>query len=456
MLEQSVSERLIEFAFEWKERGVPVDVTHEAKRLLLNQLKASVGAVETDTVHLLHESIAPPRSDQNPAHVIWLGTETTQEDAALVNGALYEVLDFHDTYIPCYMHATSAVLPAVIAAAEGRGQSGKDVIDALALGMEIELAIATMLMPTAYFRGYVPAGLTGGVGAAAACGILAGLNKQKLRDAIGIAMCTAFGLYVSVGSMTLSYITGATARSGLTAFNLAEKGFDAPQTAFEGDKGMFVTHSDEDAKKIDEVLGSLGSTWRIHGQTYKVIPTETITHGPVELVLDVLPRANGRAVESLEFAVCPIVKEICDERMERFGDPSSELTARFDLCFCAAAAWHRGRFTLDEMREAAYTNKDILDLRARTHLVEDEKRETFEGCSLLVTFTDGTTETANVDAFLGSPGSRMTDEQLSDLFRASSQKYLQDGQAEKILDAVWNLDKAENVSELVSLLTVEG
>ncbi len=456
MLEQSVSERLIEFAFEWKERGVPEDVTHEAKRLLLNQLKASVGAADTDTVRLLHESIAPPRPDQNPAHVIWLGTETTQEDAALVNGALYEVLDFHDTYIPCYMHATSAVLPAVIAAAEGRGQSGKDVIDALALGMEIELAIATMLMPTAYFRGYVPAGLTGGVGAAAACGILAGLNKQQLRDAIGIAMCTAFGLYVSVGSMTLSYITGATARSGLTAFNLAEKGFDAPQTAFEGDKGMFVTHSDEDVKKIDEVLSSMGHNWRIHGQTYKVIPTETITHGPVELVLDVLPRANGRTVESLEFAVCPIVKEICDERMERFGDPSSELTARFDLCFCAAAAWHRGRFTLDEMREAAYTDKDILDLRARTHLVEDEKRETFEGCSLVVTFTDGTTETANVDAFLGSPGSRMTDEQLSDLFRASSQEYLQDGQAEKILDAVWNLDKAENVSELVSLLTVKG
>ena len=361
MLEQSVSERLIEFAFEWKERGVPEDVTHEAKRLLLNQLKASVGAVETDTVRLLHESIAPPRPDQNPAHVIWLGTETTQEDAALVNGALYEVLDFHDTYIPCYMHATSAVLPAVIAAAEGRGQSGKDMIDALALGMEIELAIATMLMPTAYFRGYVPAGLTGGVGAAAACGILAGLNKQQLRDAIGIAMCTAFGLYVSVGSMTLSYITGATARSGLTAFNLAEKGFDAPQTAFEGDKGMFVTHSDEDVKKIDEVLSSMGHNWRIHGQTYKVIPTETITHGPVELVLDVLPRANGRTVESLEFAVCPIVKEICDERMERFGDPSSELTARFDLCFCAAAAWHRGRFTLDEMRAAAYTDKDILD-----------------------------------------------------------------------------------------------
>lgn len=455
MLDNSVSERLINFAFEWKERGVPDDVTHEAKRLLLNQLKASVGATQTETVRILHESISPPRANQRPAHVIWLGTETTPEDAALVNGALYEVLDFHDTYIPCYMHATSAVLPAVMAAAEGRSHSGKEVIDALALGMEIELAIATMLMPTAYFRGYVPAGLTGSVGAAAACSILAGLNKDQMRDALGIAMCTAFGLYVSVGSMTLSYITGATARSGLTAFNLAAKGFDAPKTAFEGDKGMLVTHSDEDAGKIDEVLETLGQTWRIHGQTYKVIPTETITHGPVELVLDALPKANGRTVESLEFAVCPIVKDICDERMERFGDPDSELTARFDLCFCAAAAWERGRFTLEEMQESTYTDKDVLALRSRTRLVEDKARETFEGCSLIATFTDGTTETANVDAFLGSPGSRMTDDQLSDLFRTSSADVLADGRADEILDAVWTLDQADSIADLMSLLTLK-
>jgi 2-methylcitrate dehydratase PrpD len=456
MLQKSVSERLIDFALKWRERGLPGDVSHEAKRLLLNQLKASVGATQTDAVRIIHESISPPPHGNNPAHVIWLGTATTAEDASLVNGALYEVLDFHDTYIPCYMHATSAVLPAVMAAAEVGRYGGRELVDALALGMEIELAIAKILMPTGYFRGYVPAGLTGGVGAAAACAILEGLDREQTRDALGIAMCTAFGLYVSVGSMTLSYITGATAKAGLTACRLAQRGFDAPATAFEGDKGMLVTHSDEDAAKIDEVLDSLGETWRIHGQTYKVVPTETITHGPVELVLEVLPRANGRTVESLEFAVCPIVKEICDERMERCGDPSSELTARFDLCFCAAAAWHRGRFTLDEMRESAYTDRDILDLRARTRLIEDPARETFEGCSLTVTFTDGSTETANVDAFLGSPGNRMSDEQLSDLFRSASAGHLAEGQAQKILDAVWDLERATDVGELVSLLTLKS
>lgn len=456
MLERSVSERLVEFAIQWKKRGVPQDVMHEAKRLLLNQLKASVGATGAEAVRILHGSIPPPRPDQAPAHVLWLGTRTTQEDAALVNGALFEVLDFHDTYIPCYMHATSAVLPAVLAAAEGSGRSGKELVEALALGMEIELAIATMLMPTAYFRGYVPAGLTGGVGAAAACAVLDDLDEGQMREALGIAMCTAFGLYVSVGSMTLSYITGATARSGLTACRLAQRGFDAPRTAFEGDKGMLVTHSDEAAKKISEVLDTLGQTWRIHGQTYKVIPTETITHGPVELVLEVLPRANGRTVQSLEFAVCPIVKDICDERMARFGEPNSELTARFDTCFCAAAAWQRGRFTLDEMRAPAYTDREILDLRSRTRLVSDPERATFEGCSLTVTFTDWTTEQANVDAFLGSPGRRMTDGQLSELFRRSAADHLSQGQAELILDAVWNLDTAPSTADLVGLLKLNG
>ncbi len=450
----SVSERLVRFAREWSARGAPDDAMHEAKRLLLNQLKASVGATDLEAVRLLHEWAQPAGPVADPAHVLWLGTQTEAEKAAVVNGALFEVLDFHDTYIPCFMHATSAVLPALLAQAEVGGQGGREVVQALALGMEVELAVATMLMPTGYYRGYVPAGLTGGVGAAAACSILAGLDEGRMRNALGIAMCTAFGLYVSVGSMTLSYVTGATARSGLTAFQLAARGFDAPVTAFEGDKGMLVTHTDEDPAKIEGVLDSLGSTWRIHGQSYKTVPTETITHPPIECTLELLGRAKGRDVKAMRFGVQPIVKEIVDERWERFGAPSSELTARFDLLYCAAAAWVRGRFTLDEMREAAYTDPTILALRERCELVPDPSRESFDGCSLEIEFTDGSTESTSVDAFLGSPDRRMSDNQLSDLFRASAGDLLPPGRADAILEATWRLDAAPDVRGLMSLATL--
>ncbi len=448
----SVSERLVAFMHAQRASGVPGDSLHEAKRLLLNQLKASVNATTHPAIRILHDHATALHRADGGASVLWFGTRTGAAEAALVNGALFEVLDFHDTYIPCFMHATSAVLPAVLAEAEVRDQSGLELLSALVIGMEVELAVATILMPTGYYRGYVPAGLTGAVGAAAACSALVGLDADRARNALGIAMCTAFGTYESVGSMTLSYITGAAARSGLTAFQLAERGFDAPRTAFEGEKGMFVTHCDEPAEKIETVLATLGQTWRIHGQSYKTVPTETITHAPVECALQILKRAHGREVARMRFGVQPIVVKIADERRERFGVPSSDNTARFDLRFCAAAAWIRGRFTLDEMQEPAYTDPRILALRDRVDLVADEARETFDGCWLEVEFTDGTRERCNVDFFLGSPGRRMSDAQLADVFRSSAEPLLPGGRSEAILDAVWGLDRADSVTALATLL----
>ena len=449
---ESVSSELTKFMYNWKAKGVPKEITHEAKRLFLNQLKASVGATTTDAIKILNEQTKENENLEKPAKIIWLGIQTDLESAAIVNGALFEVLDFHDTYIPCYMHATSAVLPALMAVAEQREYSGFNFLESLALGIEVELAIASILMPTAYFRGYVPAGLTGSVGAAAACSILTDIGPEKTQNAISIAMCTSFGLYVSVGSMTLPYITGATARSGLNAFQLAEKGFDGPATAFEGEKGMLVTHSDENEKKINKVLSSMGKNWKILGQTYKTVPTETITHGPVELILKILNRSKGKDVKKIDFYVCPIVKDICDERMERFGTPESELTARFDLCFCAAAAWIRGKFTLEEMQEKAFKDDKILELRNKINLIPDESRKTFEGCSIEIEYLDGSKDSDNVDYFLGSPKNQMTDNQLSDLFSRTCKDFIDEKQINTILKGLWNLDEEKNIKNLINQL----
>lgn len=446
----SVSERLVAFIGAQAAKGVPDNVLHEAKRLLLNQLKASVAAGDHRAIRIIHDW-ALANGPGIGAHALWIGTEMSPAHACMINGALFEVLDFHDTYIPCFMHATSAVLPAVLAAAEVGGQDGRKVLTALALGMEAELAIAAILMPTGYFRGHVPAGLTGGVGAAAACAFLNDLDDEKTRNAIGIAMCTAFGDYVSVGSDTLSYITGATARSGLTAYELAARGFDSPRTAFEGDKGMLLTHSDEKADKIAPILDALGHNWRIFGQTYKTVPTETITHAPVELALALLPKARGRQVKRMRLGVAEIVVKICHERMERFGVPNSDLTARFDTCFCTAAAWQRGKFTLAEMAEPAYTDPAILDLRTRIEFVADPARKTFEGAWLEIEFTDGTRERANTDAFLGTPGNPQSDRQLADVFRAVSAAVMPAARAEQVLSAVCALDTARDVRALMSL-----
>jgi 2-methylcitrate dehydratase PrpD len=452
-LAPTLSERLIAFVRAQQAAGLPPEIRHEAVRLLLNQLKASVGAAAHPAVGIIHGWGAGTGTG---AHVLWLGTETGPQHAAMVNGALFEVLDFHDTFIETYLHAVSGVLPAVLAAAEVGGQTGTEVVTALALGVEVELAVAAILMPTGYFRGFVPLGLVGGVGAATACGILAGLDDRRLRDAIGLAMCTAGGVYETVGSMGLAWVTAVTARNGLDAATLAGAGLTAPATAFEGDKGMLASYSDESPDKIDDVLATLGSQWRILRQTYKVVPTETITHGPVECVATLRPRAGERQVDTIRFGVSPIVVTIADERRGRFGAPGSDLEARFDLRYCAAAAWQRQRFGLAEMQEPAYTDPVILALRDRVELVADVARTTFDGCWAEVRYHDGSTDRVDLDAFLGTPANPVTDAQLSELFLRAADGHLGRAQSQAVVDAAFGLDAASGVAPLMACCRLEG
>jgi 2-methylcitrate dehydratase PrpD len=225
--------------------------------------------------------------------------------------------------------------------------------------------------------------------------------------------------------------------------------------AFEGDKAMFSAYSDEPREKFEAVLGSLGETWRIHGNTYKTVPTETITHGPIECVLEVLRRANGRTIARMRFGVEAIVVKIANERAERFGIPSTDLEAKFDLRFCAAATWVRGRFTLTEMMAPARADAAILALRDRIELVPAAEHKTFEGASLEAFFTDGTSETVVIPAFRGTPGNRMTDDELSQVFRVSAEGRLAPPRIEAALESVWGLAAAPDIHTLIACMTLD-
>jgi 2-methylcitrate dehydratase PrpD len=451
MSDGSVSERLVAFVRQQTQKGIPEVVLHEAKRLLVNQLKASVGAMDHPAVCILHDWAREGGPPTHAAHVLWFGTTAQPEQAAAVNGALFEVLDFNETYIPCFMHAVSGVLPSVLAAAEVMGVPGAKVLEALALGIEVELACAAILMPTGYFRGFIPGGLTGAIGGGVACSLLMELDDAQMRNAIGLAMNSGMGFYQSAGSMALPYVMAMTARSGLTIAKLAAKGMDAPITAFEGDKGMLSAYSDEPATKIDAVLSTLGQIWRIMGQSYKTVPTETITHGPIECVMALRARAGGRVPAKMTFGVEAIVVKIADERAKRFGAPSNDLEAKFDLRHCTAAAWVRGRFTLAEMKQAAFTDPAILDLRARTELVADPQQKTFDGAALTIDYQDGTSDQIFIPNFRGTPGNPMTDDELSDVFRLSAEGVLTPERADQVLEAAWGLSTAPDVRKLMSL-----
>lgn len=104
------------------------------------------------------------------------------------------------------------------------------------------------------------------------------------------------------------------------------------------------------------------------------------------------------------------------------------------------------------MQEAVYTERDVLDLRSRIDLVPDEERQTFDGCWLIVSFTDGSTEEITIDAFKGSAANPMTDEELAALFRATAEGHLSKGRADEIIDAVLSLESTGDIRGLMKKL----
>lgn len=236
----SVADRLADFVCAQRRTGVPEVVLHEAKRLLLNQLKASAeAALQPAGIALL----ARQRDEGSAsARVWWSGARASPAQAAALNGRLLGMLDFGDTHLPSLGQFTAAILPPLLAQADAGGHAGQDVLEALALGLEVDIACAGIAVSGPL-----------GVGAVAACGTLLGLDRPALAAA------------------------------------LAELS-DASVLAHEPGAGVFH---------------SLGDHWRLHDIALHCRPLPVQALAPVDAVLALRPQAQGRELRLMQLALSP-------------------------------------------------------------------------------------------------------------------------------------------------------
>src|SRR2546423_14808166 len=80
-----------------------------------------------------------------------------------------------------------AILPCVLALAEARQSSGREVIAAFVAGYETACRIGSALRPGHYNLGFHATGTVGAFGAAAACARLLGLDAEATARALGTA-----------------------------------------------------------------------------------------------------------------------------------------------------------------------------------------------------------------------------------------------------------------------------
>jgi 2-methylcitrate dehydratase PrpD len=155
----------------------------------------------------------------------------------------------------------AAVLGAAIATASPTSTTGAAFLDALALGIEAQLRIATAMRPWHDDAGWHLTGTVGPIGAAVTAGLLGGLTDVQLGQAVSIATSLTLGHREGFGTMVEPFHAGKAAANGVLAARLAARGFTGSPTAIEGPRGYLRVLAERSAP---ELIGQdLGRRWEL-------------------------------------------------------------------------------------------------------------------------------------------------------------------------------------------------
>lgn len=386
-------------------RDIPPEVRREGVRGLLNYVGCALGGCGDEAIALAVRVLAPSFGPPQ-AGIIGRGERCDLFNAAFLNGASANVLEYDDTHLPTVMHPAAPVAPGLFALAEARGASGAELVHAFILGVEVSCRVGNAVMPHHYRRGAHITATCGVFGAAAAAGKLLGLDPVRLNWALGHAATQSAGLVESLGSMSKSIGVGNAARNGLAAALFAEAGFTAAEHAIEGRYGFAAVASD--TVNLAKATDGLGQNWEILANACKPYPCGVVLFPVIDAVLE-LRRHIAAPPDQIAKVVVrghPLLRERTDR-----PDVGDGRTAKVSLQHSVAVALLYGAAGIAQFTDAAVADPAVQALRARV-TAEDDATIPVEAAFVSVRLADGSTLSEHVKDGRGTPGRPMSDVEL--------------------------------------------
>jgi 2-methylcitrate dehydratase PrpD len=438
-----ITQILAEFVATHPSRGWSDAVDHEAHRTFMNWLGCAVGAARHEAADA---ALAAVRMLEPSAQATVLGRKDRVDmaSAALVNGITSHTFDFDDTHLKTIIHPAGPVASAVLALAERQGSSGRDVIDALVLGIDVSCRVGNMMYPEHYDRGWHITGSTGMLGAAAACSRLLRLDARKTQMALGIAASQPVGMREQFGTMTKPFHPGGAARAGLMSALMANHGYTASPKALEAPRGYAQTVSTKN--DWSQIIGELGQRFEISFNSYKPFACGIVIHPSIDACVQLREQGvRPEQVDRIELKVHSLVLELTGKK-----EPADGLQAKFSVYHGCAAGLMFGRAAEDEFSDDVVNRPDMVALRRKVVATVDD---TIDEASVDVTavLTDGRRVHVFVKNAIGSIENPMTDALLEGKFHGLSDPILGAAATGKLIDACWTLGEAKDVRALVAL-----
>ena len=303
------------------------------------------------------------------AATVWGSVERLPlAQAAMVNAYQVHSQEFDCVHEGAVVHPMAVVLSRVLGWAERDGKvSGEMLLRAIMAGVDVSVTLG--LCSRAPMRFFRPANC-GGFGATAALALLAGLDAEQTRDALGIyyGQCAGTMQAHVEASPQLAMQMGFAARNAVTAIELARRGMPGPRMPISGQFGYFALF---DGAADPAPFETLGRAWRVCELSHKPWPSGRATHGGID-GLQRLIAAHGITPDQVRagrFLVPPLTHRLVG-RPAQDGMPVAY--ARLCLPYVGAVCLRHGTVGLSDFTPEALRDPDTLALARRLSVIAND------------------------------------------------------------------------------------
>lgn len=448
---QTILQRFAEHFSNTRFEHLPPEVVDKTKLLILDYLGVTIAGLKMDFPRM---NIDYLQSLEGVEQSTLMGAKRKVPaiHAALGNGISGHALDMDDGFRYGGVHAGVAVIPAALAFAESLKLDGKQLLVAIVSGYEIVNRISKAMNPSHLGRGFHTTGTIGVLGAAAACGVLAGLNKAQMASALGMAALQGAGLLeiLNDGAMVKPLHPGKAAMAGILSVELALRGAQGPLTALEGEKGLFKAMAD--SVNIDGIFDGLGSDYYISGQYIKFHAACRHIHPAIDGLLDIMRQEHltHADIKALDVETYPVAISFCGTSAQ----PETAEAAKFNLAFSCAMAAFYGDAGEERYAPSTVQNENIRAVAERVTSGANARwtasypRE--RGANIALTTLSGKVFSAEIPLSKGEPENPASDADFIRKFEQNTASQPKDLVA-SILNTTQSLD-AHRVIELTALL----
>jgi 2-methylcitrate dehydratase PrpD len=263
--------------------------------------------------------------DAGTATVFGRSRPASPLQATLVNATSAHALDYDDSLDAMEGHASTPVLPGLIALAEARDLPPARLLAAYVAGVDCAWLLGTMVNPAHYEHGWHATATLGALAGAAAAASLLGFDREACERCVGLAALQAAGLKSAFGTMGKPLQVGRAAEAGLLSALLVEREYTAPDQVLERPQGFLRTYGADPRPRNDPLPPGEHAVGRL---LFKYHAACHATHPAIEAIGRIRAETGIEVgeVTRVDVDVVPSLERICG-----VGVPATGLEAKFTL-----------------------------------------------------------------------------------------------------------------------------